>query len=209
VSHDILIWERSSQVLVTAKFHDNVTAEQLAQAESQWKPHRIAAIERLISGGMTKREAHVRIQHAHWDWAAKAQGLRERTLDMRCFGIDIENEWQGLGMVELAAYSAQLAPDQGKPLAYVQFLESAPWNLKDICDDPRFGLVGVRLLEAAVRMSIEEGFHGRVGLHALPQAEPFYEERCLMKHVEGFVKGRMKLYEMTRGNAEKFLGEER
>lgn len=32
----------------------------------------------------------------------------------------------------------------------------------------------------AVEQSEEEGFHGRVGLHALPQAERFYAEVCGM-----------------------------
>jgi len=208
MSQEILIWERSSRMFVTARFHEDVTAEQLTQAESQWKPHRVAAIEGLVSKGMALREAHARIQHAHWNWAAKAQGLRERTLDMRCFGIEIENKWQGLIMVELVAHSAQLAPDQGKPLVYVEFLESAPWNLKDTCEDPRYGLIGVRLLEVVVRLSIDEGFHGRVGLLALPQVGSFYE-KYLMTQVEGAGKSGMKYYEMTRDNAKRFLGEER
>jgi hypothetical protein len=209
MSQEILVRECSSQALVAARFHEDVSAEKLAQAESQWKPHRIAAIERLVSKGMTLREAHTRIQHAHWNWVAKAQGLRERTLDMRSFGIEISGEWQGLMIVELAAHGAELGADRGKPLVYIEFLESAPWNLRETCDSPRFGLIGVRLVEAAVRLSIAEGFHGRVGLHALPQAEPFYEKRCLMKHVEGAVKHGMKLYEMTREDAVKFLGEGR
>lgn len=209
MSQDILIWDRSGETFVTARFHENVTAEQIVRAESQWKPHRIAAIEKLISKGLMPPEARRLIQHSHWDWAAKAKALRERTLDMRSFGIDVADEWQGLMIVELAAHVAELGEDRGKPLVYIEFLESAPWNLRDICESPRFGLIGMRLVEAVVKLSIAEGFHGRVGLHALPQAEPFYEKRCLMKHVEGAVKHGMKYYEMSRENAVKFLGEGR
>jgi hypothetical protein len=107
-------------------------------------------------------------------------------------------------MLELAAHSVELVVDRGKPLVYVEYLESAPWNLKDLCDKPRYGAIGTRLIEAAVRLSIEEGFHGRVGLLALPQAEPFYEQR-LMTCVSGVVRGGLKLYEMTRDNATRFL----
>jgi hypothetical protein len=49
-----------------------------------------------------------------------------------------------------------------------------------LTDTPRFGGIGVRLIEAAVRLSIDEGFQGRVGLHSLPQAEAFYRGPCRM-----------------------------
>ena len=43
--------------------------------------------------------------------------------------------------------------------------------------------LGKRLVWAAVRASFDEGFHGRVGLHSLPQSEAFYEEKCGMVRV--------------------------
>ena len=44
----------------------------------------------------------------------------------------------------------------------------------------RFRSVGSTLFWRAVKQSTEEGFRGRVRLHALPQAAPFYEEACGM-----------------------------
>ena len=34
-----------------------------------------------------------------------------------------------------------------------------------------------------MRASVDEGFHGRVGLHSLPQAEEFYEQKCGMTRI--------------------------
>ena len=65
---------------------------------------------------------------------------------------------------------------------YVDYLESAPWNLKGFSASPRFAGVGTRLIADAVRLSLETGFGGRIGLHSLPQAETFYN-RCAMTKV--------------------------
>ncbi len=68
----------------------------------------------------------------------------------------------------------------GKTLLYIDYLESAPWNVRPFTQEPRFGAVGARLVWAAVELSLAEGFEGRVGLHSLPQAESFYEGFCGM-----------------------------
>jgi hypothetical protein len=41
----------------------------------------------------------------------------------------------------------------GKAVLYIEYLESAPWNLRDLAGTPQFLGVGVRLLEAAVEFS--------------------------------------------------------
>lgn len=39
---------------------------------------------------------------------------------------------------------------------------------------PRYRSVGARLLKAAVQVSLDRGFEGRIGLYSLPLAEGFY-----------------------------------
>jgi hypothetical protein len=73
MSQEILIRERTGQKLVPARFHEDVIADQLAQAESQWKPHRDAAADRLLAAGKTRREVCSLIQHVDWDWLKKAR----------------------------------------------------------------------------------------------------------------------------------------
>ena len=70
----------------------------------------------------------------------------------------------------------------GGSVVYLDYLEAAPWNLKSPLAAARFKGVGIALLADAVRLSIETGLDGRMGLHSLPQAEPFYT-RCGMIRV--------------------------
>lgn len=83
---------------------------------------------------------------------------------------------QGLMMLLTLAVKGRLAGQAGKAVLYIEFLESAPWNLRDLAGIPQFLGIGVRLLEAAIEFSEEEGFGGRIGLHSLPQSDDFYRK---------------------------------
>ncbi len=205
MDQEVLIYDRKKQGFVPAIFHDDVTASQLVEAETQWKPIRDLAVQRLRASGKTVAEIQRLIQHAHWDWARKAGPLLAGLDAIRYFGIEVDGQWQGLVMLDLASQFAQLEPDRGKPLVYVEFLEVAPWNIAPLVTEPRYGIVGTRLVESAVRQSISEGFRGRIGLVALPQAQSFYERTCGMTRVEGAGHHGMAWYEMTQKAAELFL----
>jgi hypothetical protein len=58
-------------------------------------------------------------------------------------------------------------------LVYVSFLEVAPWNHPDAAMRYFSGL-GPLLLRAACQLSIERGYGGRLGLHAVSAARDFY-----------------------------------
>lgn len=114
-------------------------------------------------------------------------------------------------LTKTASYTARLVPDKGKPLVYVDFLESAPWNwpIPEIGREGRFGGVGSVLLWKAVKQSEEEGFRGRVGLHALPQAESFYERAFGMTPLGRDVNKENLLYmELTAEQAKKLFQKE-
>ena len=64
--------------------------------------------------------------------------------------------------------------DPSRVVLYVDYVETAPWNIKEITDRIRYAPIGSRLLADAVRLSLDMGFEGRVGLHSLPAAESFY-----------------------------------
>ncbi|MCA9065593.1 MAG: hypothetical protein KDA96_21140 [Planctomycetaceae bacterium] len=65
---------------------------------------------------------------------------------------------------------------------YLDYIEVAPWNwtIPEIGQAGEFGACGPILFDRVEQLSREEGFKGRVGLHALPQAEKFYSEKCGM-----------------------------
>jgi hypothetical protein len=62
-------------------------------------------------------------------------------------------------------------------LVYIEYLEAAPWNRGT---DQELKGIGTVLMAAAIQLSINEGNHGRIGLHSLPQADTFYKDRCGM-----------------------------
>lgn len=198
----VQIIRRQDRTLVDAILHTDLLPTVLVKAEKEWGPIRLEVFERLHNEG--KYEAIP--QHFHWDWGKKSKNLD--VLACRCFGIEYGSKIQGLLMVKLAGKVATLEPDQGKPLVYVDYLEVAPWNLYAMVSQPLYGGIGLLLMRAAIQLSYDEGFHGRVGLHALPQAEGFYQDTCRM-HSCGLDESYENLayYEMTRDLAASFTSD--
>jgi hypothetical protein len=150
---------------VPATLHPSLTAAEVTAVEAVWGQLRRAA------GGA----------HSHWDWSRKARRLGGS--DVRCLGVLLASGAEGLTMLVESGWAARLDPDRGKPLVYVEYLEAAPWNDRTSVVTPRHKLVGTWLLGGAVQRSLELGFGGRVGLHALPDSEGFYEFGCGMTPV--------------------------
>ena len=61
-------------------------------------------------------------------WVLNLPPASLRLLECTGFGIVCEQNWHGLMLTRTASYFAQLAPDDGKPLVYIDFLEIAAWN---------------------------------------------------------------------------------
>jgi hypothetical protein len=187
---------------IDAALHIEVSVEDVLAAEAAWKIERFRVAHDLLVAGVKEEDLPM---HWRWDWAKKAPALRY--LANRAFGIQCEGQWQGLMMTTTVGHAVQLKEDYGKPLLYVKYVESAPWNLIAMTPKPHFGAIGTRLLEAAVRQSLDEGFHGRIGLHALPNpaTEGFYQAKGLLRlGIDAAVED-LPYYEMTREAAARFL----
>lgn len=68
--------------------------------------------------------------------------------------------------------------------------------------------VGSILIAAAIQLSMEEGNHGRIGLHSLPQADTFYGRVCAMTDLgpdASYPGYHLRYFEMTEGQARSFL----
>jgi hypothetical protein len=196
----IRIVRRQDNGLVDAVLHTELSPKVLVETETEWGPIRREAARKLLIAG---RIAEVP-QHFHWDWERKSQKLE--LLAYRCFGVECAGKFQGLLLVKLVGVEARVEPDKGKPLVYVEYLESAPWNLSTMVDTPLYGGIGPVLMQTAVRLSYDEGFHGRIGLHALPQSEKFYRDACEMHGCgpDGSYHD-LPYYEMTREIAARFV----
>jgi hypothetical protein len=188
---------------VAATLHEGLRPSDVLVVERAWAEHRARLIAGLSERDVPRSEWP---QSLHWNWEAKAPELL--LLQASCAGIFCEDRWQGLMMTKTAAHVATLAPDVGKPLVYVDFLEAAPWNwrVRPLGQEPEFKGVGTLLFKEAVEQSIREGFHGRVGLHALPQAESFYERVLGMTRVGPDARKQELVYfEFTQQQAQRFL----
>jgi hypothetical protein len=161
----------SDRPLVSAELYRDYPAAGLDGIEQHWA----AARERAAAVGKLRGLAP--LEHSHWDWRNKADSV-EAGWHM-LVAVECGGETQGLMAVLKRPRPAKLSSGA---LIYVDYLESAPWNLKGSSEAPRFVGVGTILIADAVQLSIEEGLEGRVGLHSLPQAEQFYL-RCGMSRM--------------------------
>jgi hypothetical protein len=112
-------------------------------------------------------------EHAHWDWSKKFQLTIDYSLTYRMLGIECGGQMQGL-MLIASGKDCRIESQKGKNLVYVDYLSAAPWNSKATTATPTYKLVGKVLLQAAIELSLDEGFKGRIGLHSLPQSETWY-----------------------------------
>lgn len=144
----------------------------LHEIEAAWSPAREALVAARKASGTS-------MEHGHWDWIRKAPALQQGSI--RVFGLECENWTQGLLAVADRLRDSAVLP--GRKVLYLDYLEAAPWNLAAEGHPPRYFGVGTALIAEAVCLSTEMGLGGRVGLHSLPQAERFYEQRCGMTRV--------------------------
>ncbi len=169
VSVDILAV--ATGLWVPAELHDVVATDDLFDVEDQWgRPRR--AIRTALRAARVPSTAWP--ESLHWDWGRKGLGLTagRDPADVRAMGIRRQGWWE-------AAMVTRRRQDADGPLVYVEYIEIAPWNwsVAPIGQQRRYATVGSILLQAAVQQSTAEGFSGRVGLHALPQAEAFYRKQ--------------------------------
>jgi hypothetical protein len=153
---------------VPASVYRDFYGVQVEEIEASWAEARESAADRGQAAGLSP------LEHAHWDWRNKADSVEAGRHML--VAVELEDEIQGLMAVLRIPRRARLGDGH---VVYVDYLESAPWNLKGLVDPPRFLGVGTVLVAEAVRISVEEGFEGRLGLHSLPQAEAFYD-KCRM-----------------------------
>lgn len=157
--------------LIEAQVYRDYPYVELENIELQWADARERAATTGNSGGLAPME------HAHWDWRNKTGSVEAE------FHMLVAVECAGFAQGLMAVWrSPRLSRLGDGSVVYVDYVESAPWNLKGLTTGARFLGVGTVLLAEAVRLSLEMGLSGAIGLHSLPQAEGFYT-RCGMSRV--------------------------
>lgn len=194
---EIEILEWSTGKLIPASL-EKADAQTFAEVDASWTQSRVALLAQQ-SGGLKP-------EHMHWSWTNKAPLLS--LLAYKAFCLVAAGEFQGVILLLAGLRPARLAPHVGKPLVYVDYVESAPWNLKLFTDAPRYKAVGISLIQLAVGVSFDEGFSGRVGLHSLPQSEFFYRTVCEMTDLGPDPQyHNLRYFEFTEDQAAKLIQE--
>lgn len=198
----LFLQEVASGQLVDAIFQDGITQQQVADWELRWKPASDEIVAQLKTAGVAQA---LLPQSNHWDWRRKA-AYCEGSLSNPSFSIICEGMTQGM-MILNTLESARLASQLGKSLIYIEYLEAAPWNWRHAgLPAPQYRGIGAAMMRAAIEVSKQEGFKGRVGLHSLPQSNDWYANRCGMVDLGADSKYlNLRYFEMTPELAEAFI----
>ena len=191
---------------VAAELWDAINEEQLADWEGEWVPELFRAMQRLRRADVER--AHWP-QSRHWDWRKKV-GVLHRMQANPGFSIVCNGLTQGMMIVDTVKHRGRLNSQNGQHLVYVEFVENAPWNRPELFDPPRYRGVGSILIRAAVVLSEELEFNGRIGLHSLPQANGFYASTCGMTDLGSDPDhDGLRYFEMSPENAQAFIAKGR
>lgn len=178
---EAFIRDKKTGQLVDAILIEDVLSESVVGAAKDWRAVIDKRINELMGKGVPKEQWP---EHFHWDWVREYKrtgGL----LAYKWFGIEYENQVQGLALASIEiGNTCRIDSQKGKPLVYVKYLATAPWNSPLFVERPRYGQVGTVLMAAMIQMSQEdEEFGGRIGLHSLTQSVEFYEKNCGMTNL--------------------------
>jgi len=101
--------------------------------------------------------------------------------------------------------SARIQEQFGKPIVTLDLLATAPWNRAKIQTPRRYRGGGTVMVAAAIQLSCDLGFKGRIGLHSLPAAVAFYRDVCEMTELgTDAAYENWTYFEMTENQAESF-----
>jgi hypothetical protein len=200
--HQVVLRDRRSDKYCDAVLFERINAKQAEAAEDSWLVYLAAAKVEAASAG---RE-FAPVAHEHWKWKEKVR-LTETFLPYPTMAIECNGDIQGMMLLETDGHFSRLPHGDGVPLVYINLLATAPWNLVPVVSVPRYSGVGTTLFHAAIAMSKELGFKGRIGLHALPDSEEWYEKHGLTCLGPDTAKQDLKYYELSTDQADKLTSE--
>ena len=140
---------------------------------------------------------------SHWDWVGKARTAASM-MAYETFAVECDGFTQGLMLVNLASF-ARLDSQRGRDLVYVELLATAPWNRPTHSEGARYKGVGRVLIGTAIRLSIDQGFNGRIGLHSLATSESWYRDVLRFTDCDYDTVKKMRYFELTDERATAFF----
>jgi hypothetical protein len=163
--NDVKLVDKRNSKLVPAKLYKGIIDRNIEDYNNLWLP-------KFEEAKLKFHEEKIFIEDSHWDWGKKMNYIKDK-LAFESFVIEADDKTQGMMIVDHATKFSRI--ENGKPIIYIFFLATAPWNRKLIMDTPLYGAVGKLLFYQAIGESIESKFEGRISLHSLPGAVEWYK----------------------------------
>lgn len=198
----VTLFDRLASGESKAEVFDDVSLVDFVESQDKWRPVLWAAANILrLSGQALPR-------YKHWDWRTKKDFLGR--LDVTFFGLKAAGVLQGLMKVDTGTTErCRTEAQKGQELVYVDYVETAPWNIQEYMEalgrSAWLARVGVRLMQAAVQLSIHNELKGRVGLHSLPDAEGFYSKIGMTAGARDPKKQNLLWFEFSPESAKTFM----
>ena len=126
--HQVYLLHTESEELHEAVLHEEADEEHLKLWGSTWLPV-MQEFKALPRTNQTPEDAH-------WDWQQKATKWK-RYLAFSSFSLICQDELQGLLLINNSK-SAKLNEQFGKPLVYIEFVATAPWNRPELQKPPKY-----------------------------------------------------------------------
>ena len=146
-----------------------------------------------------------RAQDSHWDWISKTTKA-SGSLAYETFVVECNGMTQGMMLVDVTQF-AKLPSQAGRELVRVELLATAPWNRSKTTPNPVYRGTGTLLLSAAISLSYELSFNGRIGLYSLEQSESWYREQGCFTDGGYDDHHKMQYFEMTDEQAKAFVAD--
>lgn len=152
----------TDKVTPTQLYH-GIDADNLKHIDEHWRPIFDAA-----PGA----------QDGHWQWELKKLSTITNPLVYDIFALETDGLTQALMLTAKGGLNCFCRHNDHTraPLVYVELLATAPWNRSTKVGAARYKGCGTVMLATAVSLSLNEGFEGRIGLHSLTDAEPYYRD---------------------------------
>ena len=180
-----------------AALFTRISEKNLRDYYDHWKPYKQNRLKKIPFENYP--------DHWHWDWNAKHSNFTGQQ-STQGFAITCRNMTQGMMFVK-APYFSKLPGAENHPLVYIEYLESAPWNIKEFTDSgiERYRDIGTYFLCAAIWLSKRKGYGGCIGLHSLIQTESFYNKFKFVDLGNDENYSNLRYYEMTAEQASNLL----
>ena len=197
---DYPLLNRHTNEYETATLFSPMGDNNVSDFENQWRPAMDARLAELKAANESIHDAN--LQDAHWEWKEKHQD-RAGSAAWESFSVECNGKTEGLMFIKTVGFAREKI-QLGKPIVYIDLISIAPWNRYGFCESPKYKGIGQLLMGAAVSLSVDEGFDGRVGLHSLPQSESWYRDICCMSDL-GTDTNKMKYFEFTDVQAQAYI----